>query len=239
MSEASTELVRSLADPGKWPRLLVEGDWVTEEQANEILIRTHPQYLFCNWREWEELACAIMRVPREGARPAGNLRTWWRERTYAWGRLRSLDLEYLTNNRVAAAYIGGPHGWCDWDGRIGCNSFNIGKWPGIGQVTSEWERIAAAFPFLRLRAQLVAEEGAGELAGTWDVECGRAVWRPEVRELCTPLAGPMSEEAIVFRFLFQAIEQGVDPVRLVEAVRQVRIPYALPPGPSASLRALE
>lgn len=37
----------------KWPRLLVVGDNVTPEQADQILIRTNSWYLFSNDKGWE------------------------------------------------------------------------------------------------------------------------------------------------------------------------------------------
>jgi hypothetical protein len=64
---------------------------------------------------------------------------------------------------IMSSWIGGPHGWIDWEGNIGCNLYNIGKWPAMIDVEWEWNSIAKAFPFLKLRAQLfsgeISEEG--------------------------------------------------------------------------------
>lgn len=54
-----------------------------------------------------------------------------------------------------SCWIGGTHGWCDWDGTIFANSFNVGKWPTVEEVEKDWQAIAAAFPFLDLRSQLL------------------------------------------------------------------------------------
>lgn len=152
----------------KWPRLIVVGDKVTEEQAEEIILRT-TSYLSTNSRGFERMAAEILGIPisKYGILDMLPFRD----------RVGGLSLEYLGNHRIASSWIGGPHGWCDWDGHIGCSVFNIGKWPSFAEVNEEWAMIANAFPFLRLRAQLITDEGEGIVCADWDVVDGKAVAR--------------------------------------------------------------
>ena len=76
-----------------------------------------------------------------------------------------MGLSYLNNNQIVSSWIGGPHGWCDWEGNIYTKNYNIGKWPSVEEVYNEWVTIAEAFPFLSLKSQLLNCE-----AGQDDIE---------------------------------------------------------------------
>ena len=117
--ETSELLHRSLP---KWPSMLVVGEPVTQEQAEEIIIRTSNIDFSIN----DE---------------------WFRAQLH---------------KAMASSYIGGPHGWCDWQGQIFTNSYNIGKWPSTQEVYEEWRCIATAFPFLSLKCQLFDGETCEE-----------------------------------------------------------------------------
>ncbi len=202
----------------KWPRLLVTGQTVTEEQANEILIRTSNLWLLhTNDREWTTTVGDVLGVEN------GRLGFWTPEsiRAAAEG-LRCLGLQWLYTSRIASSWIGGPHGWCDWDGTIGCATYNIGKHPDVESVTEEWQAIAAAFPFLDLRAQLVTDEGAGHLAAEWTVSAGRALYRePEPGDDLVTELRELGQMDFLDR-LFIGGERGVPLPRLRAAVEQVR-----------------
>ena len=216
-----------MTDLTKWPRLLVKGEPVTEQQANEILIRTcQPAYLDGNDRAWNGIVARAMGFPEGDDYPPKAIAedndarmAWFRERWAARDRrtaeLGIIGLEYLYNCRIASTWIGGPHGWCNWDGTIGCSTHNIGKWPSVEEVTDEWERIAAAFPYLDLTAQLVTDEGDGEIAVEWRVQGGAA-------ELCEPgkQIRPVGEPSFLSVLTFGG-ERGVSPQRLEVAVQQV------------------
>lgn len=143
----------------KWPGLVVVGKKVTPEQAAEIIVRTDSAVLHGpsgNDRQW---VCDVGEAM--GLTPDRGTHYWlpdWREVAAAAESVGALDLEYLANDRVSSAYIGGPKGWVGWDGFVGCNTFNVGKWPSCRTIYREWERIAQAFPFLSLRAQLMSGE---------------------------------------------------------------------------------
>lgn len=140
---------------GKWPRLLVVGDPVTVEQANEIIFRTNDWWATSNSKKFEKSIYKALDIETN---------------QYGWPQIsknfldlyRILDLNYLNNARILSSWIGGPHGWCDLGGKIFCNTWNIGKWPEVEEVLEDWETIAEAFPYLRLKSELVTDEGEGE-----------------------------------------------------------------------------
>lgn len=135
----------------KWPALLVVGDKVTDEQAIEINFRTTSAWWSTNDHEFLDfIAKTIGTTTRNfmGIDFNQSIRD-------AWGHI---ELEYLANSNIVSAYIGGPHGWCSWDGDVFANSYNIGKWPTVEEVFNEWKAIAEAFPFLNLRCQLLDGE---------------------------------------------------------------------------------
>jgi hypothetical protein len=166
--------VSALEDIGlpKWPALLVVGERVTPDQAAEIIVRTANWPLSTNDHDWAERVHLTVGAPPD---PYGRSTTlppsdatpevrqaFWHavhEANDAFdAAIGVIPLEYLANSRIASSWIGGPHGWCNWSGAIGCNNFNIGKWPSTTDVRDEWKAIAAAFPFLCLQAQLLDRE---------------------------------------------------------------------------------
>lgn len=233
-----------MRDLTKWPRLLVRGVTVSEEQADEILIRTCvPAYLNGNDRQWGMAVRRVMglqddEAPRELYETGRHEeRIAWLKEKWAFNDARSqelglLGLDYLYTSQIASSWIGGPHGWCDWNGRIFCNTYNIGKWPSTEEVTEEWTDIAEAFPFLDLTAQLISNEGGyedhpGELAGQWRVKDGAVTHEPEPVKQIVPL--PTEEEyEHALKWAVADIangrpdrERGVRLERLVQAVDRV------------------
>lgn len=139
----------------KWPALVVVGEPVTVDQAAEILVRTDHWSISTNDREWERLVRQTAGLPPDRMNvKMEELRELWAAEDRFRQSIGKLNLEYLSNSQIASCYIGGPHGWCDWAGRIGCSSYNIGKWPDTASVFEEWRIIAEAFPYLRLWSQL-------------------------------------------------------------------------------------
>lgn len=131
----------------KWPGFVVVGKSVSKEQAAEIILRTDHCYFSTNDRAWDKTCKEILEYPRDED-DIGK----WRE------SIGNIPLEYLNNSWIGSAYIGGPHGWCDWDGNIGCHYGNVGKWPSVKDVKNDWKAIADAFPFLDLGCQLYNAE---------------------------------------------------------------------------------
>jgi len=129
-----------------------------------------------------------------------------------------LDLYYLTNERIMSCWIGGPNGWCDWDGTIGCNNKNIGKWPDVEAVAAEWGLIAEAFPFLNLRCQLFDGETCEEDAKPillFTVANGRVVVEDSVK----PIGSFVESD---FRgFFFKGAERGITIPELKKKIKMV------------------
>lgn len=209
-------------DPGKWPRLIVAGEPVTEAQADEILIRTATlYYLHSNDHDWDHI---VARIVFQDERAAETDFPFQRARKRA-EELRNLNLEYLDNYRISSSWIGGPRGWCDWEGRIGTANYNIGKWPSQSEVGSEWSQIAAAFPYLDLTAQLVSDGTADQVCGQWRVKDGLATEETPGALLVQPKQQQEASDAAMARFAEQifnpASERGVSPERLQIAVDRV------------------
>lgn len=174
-------------DLPKWPELRVEGVTVTRKQAAEVMYRTVGSIdrstnqsnvglvLTCKLmgdRRWADM---VQDMPDDVVRS-------WTELEEVDGALRKIEdrskvyenydrltareleigviqgLEYMVNHRFVSMYIGGPHGWMDWDGTVGTSGYNIGKWPSVQEVKTELDVIAAAFPFLQMRVQLMPGE---------------------------------------------------------------------------------
>jgi hypothetical protein len=156
----------------KWPALIVKGKKVTEDQAKEIIIRTDDFYFSSNDHEFsKQLYEFIYNVKGEGSMAHCSLHDCFKKEdgTNDWDKaneaerkirndLKLLDLSYLHNSQIVSSWIGGPHGWCNWNGYIGTNNYNIGKWPSVEEVYNDWVKIAQAFPFLDLRSQLLSGE---------------------------------------------------------------------------------
>lgn len=140
----------------KWPALTVVGERVTPDQAAEIIIRTDSWHFGCNDQDLTRQLRRAAGLSPEGSR-VSDCKEFLKDMDHddlVKSRYRVLNIEYLHNARIVSSYIDGPHGWCDWYGRIECSSYNIGKWPDAETVFEEWLLIARAFPFLRLRSQL-------------------------------------------------------------------------------------
>lgn len=199
----------------KWPRLLVVGQNITPEQADEVLIRTaNPRLLQVNDQAWN---ATVARVLGLELGKYGHATTESVEEAVT--RYGFLELVYLYTSRIASSWIGGPHGWCDWDGRIGCSTYNIGKWPDLEDVTEDWKLIAREFPYLNLTAQLVTEEGEGDLAAEWRVQAGRAELVPvgaQITDVTALGAGDL------FGRLLVGGERGVPEDRLATAAARVQ-----------------
>jgi len=164
-------------DLPKWPALLVVGKPVTREQAMEIILRTDDLYFSSNDRTFNKLLNEYfydIEVTDElygGENKAiakklniqeNDYNSIWNYKEQKNSEIKSLDLEYLQNSRIVSSWIGGAHGWCDWNGNIGTSNYNIGKWPSVEEVYNDWIQIAEAFPFLELTCQLQNSESGDD-----------------------------------------------------------------------------
>lgn len=140
---------------GKWPAMVVVGKTVSKERAAEILLRTQTYPISTNEKDFEK---AINKIVFGIEKRWPEFEPHSEECRQNLSKLQPIVLEYVHNSQVASCWIGGPHGWCNWDGTIGCSNYNIGKWPSTKVIREEWKKIAKAFPFLELTCQLYGDE---------------------------------------------------------------------------------
>lgn len=208
----------------RWPRILVVGDPVTEEQANEIILRTTSWIMPCNDKAWLRMISLLTQIPLSEHHGMFDIDAM----TKFERRHRVLRLEYLVNWRVASSWIWGPWGWCDWDGTIRLTEHSVGsKNPSVAALTEEWIEIAEAFPYLRLRSQALpcdedSEEG-GYLAPAveWRVSEGRVETIAEPSELICQPTEPNRALTVVQMMTDPAFQRGVTPQRLSAALAQL------------------
>lgn len=140
-----------IRDLPKWSRLVVSGTSINPNQAAEIILRTSDTTFTSNDREWKLQLFTALNILRS------DKDTWLPDEDkleIASKKFGFLDLYYLRNYQIASCWVGGPRGWCSWDGTIGCDGYNIGKYPTIKDVYDEWKLIAQTWNFLKLRCQL-------------------------------------------------------------------------------------
>jgi hypothetical protein len=154
----------------KWPALIVVGKPVTEQQAMVINVMTD-RFSFCsNDREFEkQIHEVIYGVAASWSDLTDELEKKYNTKGFneTWdlkdkmiSKYGPLDLTYLSNSRIVSSWIGGPHGWCNWDGTIGSSNYNIGKYPSVRDVYEDCVKIAEAFPFLEMKIQLMNQEAS-------------------------------------------------------------------------------
>lgn len=160
----------------KWPCLIVVGTPVTKEQAQEIIVRTDRLRFSSNDRIFSAKLNEVfydIKITKAGydsenvaiRKKLGVEKdapgTWdavWNYQDKKTEEVNPIELEYLYNSQIVSSWIGGPHGWCDWNGNIGTRNYNIGKYPSIQDVYNEWKLIAKQFPYLNLKCQLLSGE---------------------------------------------------------------------------------
>lgn len=193
----------------KWPAFIVVGENVTPQQAMEIIIRTGDMWFGTNDKDWERQLYKAAGIQIETE--SNYLRPVWVSVQRARDKYGVLDLEYLKNDQVASCYVGGPKGWCDWHGIIGCNSFNIGKWPGSHDVLNEWKLIAETFPFLTLHCQLLSgeqcEEGIYPLV-EYFVREGKVMIRKAEEDSLIDFPQKLGQQEMIERFTNPHAERG-------------------------------
>lgn len=172
----------------KWPATFITGKSVTVEQAKEIIFRTdtsvrragnwsiggndrrfkaHLEKLF-GWDALEALHTEFDRVSKEYREaeqvplfnPLADMKSPWDIGSEWAEKMGMISTEYISNSFLSSAYIGGPHGWCNPDGRIHFENHNIGKWPSVEEVVKDWETLVAAFPYLDLVCTLYNAESS-------------------------------------------------------------------------------
>lgn len=164
-------------DLPKWPQMLVTGEPVTVDQAKEIIFLTDSfltdayDHAGGNAREFNaryRKAAGLDRysLKRNEDPNSDEGRKRWRQhwvfRDLVRKRIGVLETLYVTNEWASCAFIFGPHGWCSPTGQIGFID-NVGKWPTVSEVLTDWQTIAKRFPFVKLTATLMdGEQGSDQ-----------------------------------------------------------------------------
>jgi hypothetical protein len=204
----------------KWSALIVTGEPVTKKQAQEIIIRTSNLSLSTNDRDFEREAYQEFGVPMTYD---GYSHPDYDAVSRVAKELHLLNLEYLDNNQICSNWISGPHGWISWAGNIGCNSYNIGKWPSIDEVMKDWKEIAKAFPYLSLKCQLFNKE-IGEDEASPIVEFHVKNGEVAVLEPQSPINNPeeLNMKHTAFRLFSSGGERGCTIPQLREAIQTTK-----------------
>jgi len=209
----------------KWPGFVVEGKKVTEEQAAEILIKTDchmPNFKYAgNDRGLSKELNAICNVSEDYD---------YDKECELRDRMGILEIDLLANSQIVSSYIGGPHGWCDWDGNIRTSGDNIGKWPTVKSVAEEWHTIAQAFSYLDLECWLFNHE-SGYVEGVGSpgpvvkfvVSSGNVdVKFPDKNERIIVTERNIEAEALSIMFLStRKRESGIEVDELIEKMKRL------------------
>lgn len=203
----------------KWPGMIVKGDSVTPEQAAEILIKTDshfPDFRYAgNDHDFGMMLNEMLGIPTDRSLLDDYSKVY--DLAEECGVMR---LSYLSNARIYSCWVGGPNGWCDWDGTIFSNNKNIGKWPSVEAVATDWMRLLEAFPYLNLVCQLfdgeTCEDDVKPLVAFF---VGDGVVRVEDSD--EPF-GTFSKDFDIMATLFSpGRERGIGHNELKEKIRQV------------------
>lgn len=137
----------------KWCPYVIEGEKISKELAEEILIRTDDFY-FGNNRELNALIRKFLGVK--------NCEEWfpYEEMQGVFERIKSLrnDIHYFSNQPFESTFWQGPYGWVDWQGNVGSCTHNAGKWPNAEEIYNEWKLIAETWPTLILTVRVYRSE---------------------------------------------------------------------------------
>lgn len=138
----------------KWPQCNISGKAISKEQALEIIRRTDRFFngSYGNNREFNEKAWKACHMPTDMSSS-----TYWEDLEKWRKKWGVVETEYIFNSWISCCWVGGVHGWCHPDGTIGFRN-NIGKWPEVSDVISDFEILGREFPFLNLTVSLMDNE---------------------------------------------------------------------------------
>jgi hypothetical protein len=141
-------------DLGKWPRLLALGKILSIEQTYEVIVKTTNLWNICT------NSYSLLSTNRLLKLMSSDNFTITSEKLYSsnipeedW--IFNKELDYLHNSQFYSSWIGGRHGWLNWNGTIRTSNYNIGKWPSVNDVLNDVITLKTQFPFLDVTFQLV------------------------------------------------------------------------------------
>ena len=195
----------------KWSQMIVVGDSILPEQAKEIIRRTDSFFTFGggNDRKYVSKVYNTLSIPED---LCDRLDNWLPKSDF-------IETSFVHNSWISSCYVYGPHGWCNPNGTIHFID-NIGKWPDIVEVLSDWTILAQEFPFLHLTAILMSgehgDEGTEPVAGIYVKSATEILIydpKPHMEEINSFLSDPKNqrdpEKDCSFSFFDHTRERGV------------------------------
>lgn len=147
---------------GKYTHMTLRGIALSEAQAQEVIFRTdrflasYDAYAGGNNHTWNARAREIMGVQQLINSPSPENDALL-ERLGA--RLGNLKLNCLHNDWASSNHLGGPYGWCKPSGEL--SYFDLIRTDySFEELYEDFTKIAAAFPFLDMRAFFLDSESA-------------------------------------------------------------------------------
>lgn len=164
----------------KWPQLVITGPDVDPELAKEFIFRTDnfltdpSEYSGGNERDFNRKYQE--QAGLNGPSDSEDFLVKWERQKMIRDRIGFVDLEYVPSNFASSSYVYGPHGVVSPTGKVSYR-YNVGKWPSVEAILSDFRALACAFPWLELWATAYdrewCEEG-GIPVVTFRVKSGRA-----------------------------------------------------------------
>jgi hypothetical protein len=162
----STEEAFAFSLP-KWPQMLVNGKDVTIEQTKEIIFSTDSNLInlygmFSNDHKFADSFNDMVGYDNIGKiRSNKNYPNKYSITHEIEIKVQTsagfLSTNYVTNNWVSSSYVYGSPGWCHPNGKIHYVD-NVGKWPNVEEIYSDWEMIAKRWVFLDLWVTIMDSE---------------------------------------------------------------------------------
>ncbi|MCH8517907.1 MAG: hypothetical protein LAT68_16515 [Cyclobacteriaceae bacterium] len=164
----------------KWPQLIITGPNVDPEHAKEFILKTDgfltdfSEYAGGNEREFN--ASYRRKAGADILDGIQSRHSRWEVQKKVRKRIGFVDLQYVSSDFASSSFIGGPHGVVSPAGVVSY-AYNVGKWPTVEDILTDFKALARAFPWLELWATVYdrewGEEGGVPLA-TFRVKSGRA-----------------------------------------------------------------
>lgn len=164
----------------KWPQLIITGPDVDPEQAMDFILRTDGFLTEpCEFSGGNEHDFNNSYRERAGLNRLNNSEDFhakWELQRKLRERIGFVDLRYVPSRFASCAYVYGPHGVVSPTGKVS-HHHNVGKWPGVEDILSDFKALARAFPWLELWATVYDREWCEEDGiplVTFRVKSGRA-----------------------------------------------------------------
>ncbi|MND91206.1 hypothetical protein D3C80_833190 [compost metagenome] len=158
----------------KWPQIMIVGDDVTEEQAQDIILRTDKFITGISEaisRRFEPLRemiqrqsgmDAIVKAANKEARERDHEGIAYFLKYHAQKHIRDAlgfcSMECIHNTWAASSYLYGAYGFCSPEGKIFYCDNSRGSYPSTQAYYEDLISLAKAFPYLRFKSSMYGGE---------------------------------------------------------------------------------